>query len=172
MDPKIFLAKARILTHILLRIQIVQFQKPSVMYFWQKYLRTISLKIFLKFRIRRIIVIQNRYSKYYSKGWGSVSVDLFYITTKVFSLSYKTGILKDIGIWRAWILDVMLIALVSKVTLLVWLSNFAQCWLRLNPVAQIPWAPRTVQILKVTLIEWLLKLTLLALHQVFTPIVI
>ena len=74
---------------------------------------------------------------------------------------------------RAWILDVMLIALVSNVTLLVWLSNFTQCWLpcaRLNPVARIPWAPSTVQILKVTLIEWLLKLTLLALHQVFTPI--
>ena len=73
---------------------------------------------------------------------------------------------------RAWILDVMLIALVSNVTLLVWLSNFTQCWLpcaRLNPVAQIPWAPSTVQILKVTLIEWLLKLMLLALHQVFTP---
>ena len=72
----------------------------------------------------------------------------------------------------AWILDVMLIALVSNVTLLVWLSNFAQCWLpcaRLNPVARIPWAPSTAQILKVTLIEWHLKLTLLALHQVFTP---
>jgi len=56
----------------------------------------------------------------------------------------------------AWILDVMLIALVSNVTLLVWLSNFAQCWLpcaRLNPVARIPWAPSTAQILKVTLIE-------------------
>ena len=52
------------------------------------------------------------------------------------------------------------------------LSDFAQCWLpcaRLNPVARIPWAPSTAQILKVTLIEWLLKLTLLALHQVFTP---
>ena len=74
----------------------------------------------------------------------------------------------------AWILDVMLIALVSNVTLLVWLSNFAQCWLpcaRLNPVARIPWAPSTAQILKVTLIEWLLELTLLALHQVFTPYV-
>ena len=67
----------------------------------------------------------------------------------------------------------MLTALVSNVTLLVWLSNFAQSWLpcaRLNPVARIPWAPSTAQILKVTLIEWLLKLTLLALHQVFTPI--
>ena len=65
----------------------------------------------------------------------------------------------------------MLIVLVSNVTLLVWLSNFAQCWLpcaRLNPVARIPWAPSTAQILKVTLIEWLLKPTLLALHQVFT----
>ena len=73
---------------------------------------------------------------------------------------------------RAWILDVMLLALVSNVTLLVWLSNFLQCWLpcaRLYPVARIPWAPSTAQILKVTLIEWLLKLTLLASHQVFTP---
>ena len=63
LDPKIFLAKARILTHILLRIQIVQFQIPCVIYFWQKYLRTIPLKIFLKFRIRRmiIVVIQKRY---------------------------------------------------------------------------------------------------------------
>ena len=69
-----------------------------------------------------------------------------------------------------WILDVILIALVSKVTLLVWLSNFAQCWLpcaRLNPVARILWAPSTAQILKVTLIEWLLQLTLLEWHQVF-----
>ena len=66
----------------------------------------------------------------------------------------------------------MLIALVSNVTLLVWLSNFAQCWLpcaRLNPIVRIPWVPSTAQILKVTLIEWLLKLMLLALHQVFTP---
>ena len=66
----------------------------------------------------------------------------------------------------------MLIALVSNVTLLVWFSNYAQCWLpcaRLNPVARIPWAPSTAQMLKITLIEWLLKLTLLALHQVFTP---
>ena len=39
----------------------------------------------------------------------------------------------------------------------------------LNPVARIPWAPSTTQILKVTLIEWLLKLALLALHHVFTP---
>ena len=47
----------------------------------------------------------------------------------------------------------MLIVLVSNVTLLVRLSNFAQCWLpcaRLNPVARIPWAPSTAQILKVT----------------------
>ena len=79
------------------------------------------------------------------------------------------------GLHWAWILDVMLIALVSNVTLLVWLSNFAQCWLpcvRLNPIAWIPWAPSTAQILKVTLIEWVLKLTLLALHQVFTPLFI
>ena len=47
-------------------------------------------------------------------------------------------------LYRAWILDVMLIALVSNVTQLVWLSNFAQCWLpcaRQNPIARIPWAP-------------------------------
>ena len=61
----------------------------------------------------------------------------------------------------------------SKVIPLVLLSNFAQFALpcvRLNPVAQIPWAPSTTQNLKVTLIEWLLKLMLLALHQVFRPI--
>ena len=72
-------------------------------------------------------------------------------------------------------LDITLIALVSNVTLLEWLLNFAQCWLpcaRLNPVARIPWAPSTAQILKVTLIEWHLKLTLLAWYQVFTPIVL
>ena len=77
------------------------------------------------------------------------------------------------SVW-VWILDVMLIALVSNVTLLEWLSNFAQYWLpcaRLNPVARIPWAPSSAQIFKVTVIEWLLKLTLLALHQVFTPYV-
>ena len=65
---------------------------------------------------------------------------------------------------RAWIPDVVLIALVSKIILLVLLSNFAQCTLpcaSLNPVARIPWAPSTAQ-KKVTLIEW---------HQVFRPFV-
>ena len=55
-------------------------------------------------------------------------------------------LLRKIAACWAWTLDVILIALVSKVTLLVWLSNFAQCalhWVRLNPVARIPWAPST-----------------------------
>ena len=75
----------------------------------------------------------------------------------------------------AWTLDVILIALVSKVTLLVWLSNFAQCALpcaHLNPIHStdsLAWAPNTVQNLKVTPKEWLLKLTLFALHQIFRP---
>ena len=66
----------------------------------------------------------------------------------------------------------MLIALVSKFTLLEWLSKFAQCWV---PRESVLWgsgahkATSTAQNLKVTLIEWHLKLTLLALHQVFTP---
>ena len=71
-----------------------------------------------------------------------------------------------------WISDVVIIALVSKVHVLVVLSNFAQCALpcaHLNPIARIPWAPNTMQNLKVTLKEWLLKLTLFALHQIFRP---
>ena len=74
--------------------------------------------------------------------------------------------------WRAWILDVMLIALVSKVTLLEWLSKFVQCWVPRESVLQgsgTHKATSTAQNLKVTLIEWHLKLKLLALHQVFTP---
>ena len=73
----------------------------------------------------------------------------------------------------AWILDVILIALVSKVTLLRWLSKFVQCWV---PRESVLWglgadkATSTAQNLKVTLIEWHLKL--LALHQVFMPNVI
>ena len=76
--------------------------------------------------------------------------------------------------FRAWILDVMLIALVSKVTLLEWLSKFAQCWVPRESVLRGSGAHKatsTAQNLKVTLIEWHLKLTLLALHQVFTPYV-
>ena len=74
-------------------------------------------------------------------------------------------------IW-AWILDVMLIALVSKVTLVEWLSKFAQCWVPRESVLRGSGAHKatsTAQNLKVTLIEWHLKLMLLALHQVFTP---
>ena len=69
----------------------------------------------------------------------------------------------------------MLIVLVSKVTLLEWLSKFAQCWVPRESVLRgsgVHKATSTAQNLKVTLIEWHLKLTLLALHQVFTPNVI
>ena len=58
----------------------------------------------------------------------------------------------------------VLIAVVSKVILLVSLSNFEKCTLpcaRLNPIAQIPWAPSTAQ-------NFIL---LLSLHQVFRPVV-
>ena len=65
---------------------------------------------------------------------------------------------------RAWIPDVILLVLLSKVILLVLLSNFAQCALR---IALCTLQPRSTdslgtqhQNLNVTLIEW---------HQVFTP---
>ena len=94
-------------------------------------------------------------SKYYCTACPKVKMNWDNVTKDYCSSRF---------LYRAWILDVMLIALVSNVTQLVWLSNFAQCWLpcaRLNPIARIPWAPSTAQILKVTLIEWLLKLTVL-----------
>ena len=56
--------------------------------------------------------------------------------------------------------------------ILVVLLNFAQCSLpcaHLNPVALIPWAPSTAQNLKLPLIDELLKLMLLSLHQIFRP---
>ena len=68
----------------------------------------------------------------------------------------------------------ILIALVSRITLLEWLSKFAQCWV---PRESVLWgsgaynATSTAQNLKVTLIEWLLKLTLLEWHQLFRPII-
>ena len=68
--------------------------------------------------------------------------------TVIYRQQHPTGTKTPLQNWfffckkRAWILDVILIPLVSKVNLLVWLSNFAQCWLLsagLNPVARIPW---------------------------------
>ena len=81
-------------------------------------------------------------------------------------------VLTIIDLHGAWILDVMLIALVSKVTLLAWLSKFVKCWVPRESVLRGSGAHKatsTAQNLKFTLIEWHLKLTLLALHQVFTP---
>ena len=71
-----------------------------------------------------------------------------------------------------WTFTIIIIALVSKVTLLEWLSKFAQCWVPRESVLRGSGAHKatsTAQNLKVTLMEWHLKLTLLALHQVFTP---
>ena len=70
----------------------------------------------------------------------------------------------------------MLIALVSKVILLVLLSNFAQCALpcaHLNPVARIPWAPSTAQNLKVTLrmtFEYAPNMMIVKVHPQYLPL--
>ena len=75
-------------------------------------------------------------------------------------------------VW-GWTLDITLIALVSNVTLLEWLSKFAQCWVPRESVLRGSGAHKatsTAQNLKVTLIEWHLKLMLLAWYQVFTPL--
>ena len=65
---------------------------------------------------------------------------------------------------------VVIIALVSKVHILAALSNFAWCWMPRESVllgSSAHNAMRTVQNLKVPLIDELLKLTLLSLHQIF-----
>ena len=73
-----------------------------------------------------------------------------------------------------YLLSFFLIALVSKVTLLEWLSKFARCCVPRESVlrgSSAHKATRTAQNLKVTLLEWLMKLTLLEWHQVFRPYV-
>ena len=85
-------------------------------------------------------------------------------------LSKKNAIIHRFWAWTPDVIllvllsKVILLLLLSKVILLVLLSNFAQCALpcaRLNPIARIPWAPSTVQNLKVTLIEWLFNMLLI-----------
>ena len=76
---------------------------------------------------------------------------------------------KVLGVSRGWTYTIIILGAYSKVILLVLLSNFAQCLLpfvRLNPVAQIPWAPSTAQNLKVTIIEWLLNMLLMMIVKV------
>ena len=56
-----------------------------------------------------------------------------------------------------------------------WLSKFVQCWVPRESVLRDSGthkATSTAQNYKVTLIEWHLKLTLLALNQVFTPVIL
>ena len=68
---------------------------------------------------------------------------------------------------------VVIIVLVSKVHILVTLSNFAWCWMPRESVllgSSAHNAMRTAQNLKVPLIDELLKLTLLSLHQKFRPL--
>ena len=74
---------------------------------------------------------------------------------------------------RAWISDVVQIVLVSKVILLVLLSNFAQCWVPWESVlwgSSVHKAMWTAQNLKVPLIHELLKLMLLSLYQILIVI--
>ena len=66
----------------------------------------------------------------------------------------------------------MIIALVSKVHLLVVLSNFVQYWVSRESMIQVSSthkATSTAQNLKVPLIDELLKLMLLSPHQIFRP---
>ena len=106
-----------------------------------------------------------------------------FLIRQMYTLKFKHGNLfwyivihkwrsNEVNQYRAWILDVMLIALVLKVTLLEWLSKFALCWVPRESVlrgSSTHKATRNAQNLKVKLIEWLLKLTLLEWHQVFRP---
>ena len=68
----------------------------------------------------------------------------------------------------------MIIAIVSKVHLLVVLSNFEGCWVTRESVlwgSSALKATTTTQNLKIPLMDEIFKLELLSLHQIFRPIV-
>ena len=101
------------------------------------------------------------------KSFSWSSCKFFVNVHKLVEVKFSHEFLMGLNIWCSDDSDSF-----SKVHLLVVLSNFAQCLLpcgRLNPVTRIPWAPSTVQKLKVPLIDELLKLTLLSLHHIFRP---
>ena len=92
------------------------------------------------------------------------------VLLKNYNIAYMTTCTQ----W-GWTFTITIIALVSKVNLLEWLSKFAQCWVPRESVLRGSGAHKatsTAQNLKVTLIEWLLKLMLLEWTQVFRPIVL
>ena len=135
--------------------------------------------------LKRPKVKLSLWSMIFSGGLGKAR-NLSFVFWKIATLQYSTTF-KEIHLLsllsqqkffifiasqRAWILDVMLIALVSKITLLEWLSKFAQCWVPRESVLQgssMHKARCNCAKFKSTLIDQLLKLTLLSLHQIFRP---
>ena len=92
------------------------------------------------------------------------SQNFFYILETKIKIEYTSTTIHTL------ISGVVMIALVSKVHILVALSNFAWCWMPRESVllgSSVHNAMRTVQNLKVPLIDELLKLMLLSLHQIF-----
>ena len=136
----------------------------------------ISDQVALIWYVQYTYTIQKcRYYQHRKKGCnenrGPFFMNLMYYLTiffKTFVNIQRCYIAKLLN--RGWTFTIIILEAYSKVILLVLLSNFAQCWVPRESMlrgSSAQKATHTEQNLKVTLIEWLLKLALLALHQVF-----